>query len=82
MRELGYHEKYLSAVFSRTEGVTLKSYISQTRLKEAKRLLLEGGRSVSEVACALNFSGPHNFSRFFKNATGLTPREFRENARE
>ena len=78
-RELGYHEKYLSVVFSRTEGVTLKSYISQTRLKEAKRLLLEGGRSVSEVAGALNFSDPHNFSRFFKNVTGLTPREFREN---
>ncbi len=79
-RELGYHEKYLSTVFHETEGVTLKKYLAETRLAEAKRLLLETDYTVTEVAYYLNFPSPHNFSRFFKQETGLTASEFRHGA--
>ncbi len=77
-RALGYHEKYLSAVFHRTEGVTLKRYLVETRLNEAKRLLTDTDYGVAEVASCLNFASAHNFSRFFKAETGLTPTQFRE----
>lgn len=79
-RELGYHEKYLSAVFHETEGVTLKHFLTETRLAEAKRLLLETDYTVTEVAYYLNFPSPHNFSRFFKQGTGMTASEFRHSA--
>lgn len=78
-RELGYHEKYLSAVFRKTEGITLKRYLIQERLKEAKRLLLDTNYTVAEVAYYLNFQSPHNFSRFFKQEAGCTPCEYRAN---
>lgn len=78
-RELGYHEKYLSAVFHETEGVTLKRYITARRLEEAKRLLLETDYTVAEVAYYLNFPSPHNFSRFFRAETGMTASEYRNN---
>ena len=81
-RELGYHEKYLSAVFHESEGITLKRYLVNTRLAEAKRLLLETDYTVSEVAYYLNFPSPHNFSRFFKQETGMTASEFRKAAAE
>ncbi len=74
---LGYHEKYLSAVFHETEGVTLKRYLIHMRLAEAKRLLLETDYTVSEVAYYLNFPSPHNFSRFFRQETGQTATAFR-----
>lgn len=77
-RELGYHAKYLSALFHRTEGVTLKSYIDAQRCAEAKRLLLESGLTVTEVAYYLNFPDPHSFARFFKTMTGITATQFRE----
>ena len=80
-RELGYHEKYLSAVFHETEGITLKKFLVETRLLEAKRLLLETDYTVTEVAYYLNFPSPHNFSRFFKQETGMTATQFRENGR-
>lgn len=77
-RELGYHEKYLSAVFRRTEGITLKRYLIGERLQEAKRLLLDSDYNISEIANYLNFENAHNFSRFFKTETGLSPTAFRE----
>ena len=76
-RELGYHEKYLSAVFHRQEGVTLKAYIDGRRLEEAKRLLLETDYTVTQIANYLNFPSPHNFARFFKTHTGMTAGEYR-----
>ncbi len=77
-RELGYHEKYLSAAFHAAEGITLKRYLLNMRLSEAKRLLLETDYTVSEVAYYLNFPSPHNFSRFFRNEAGVTASEFRD----
>lgn len=79
--ELGYHEKYLSAVFRKTEGITLKRYISLRRSEEAKRILLETESTVAEIAYLLSFDDPHNFSRFFKAEEGITPTEFRNRAR-
>lgn len=76
-RELGYHEKYLSAVFHATEGIALKRYLIARRLEEAKRLLLETDYTVAAVSYYLNFHSPHNFSRFFKQETGISASEFR-----
>lgn len=77
-RALGYHEKYLSSVFHRTTGITLKRYLIGERLQEAKRLLLDSAYNISEIAQYLNFENAHNFSRFFRTETGQTPTEFRE----
>jgi len=81
-KELGYHEKYLSTVFHATEGITLKRYLTEQRAKEAKRLLLETNMSITEVAYFLNFQNPHNFSRFFKETTGMTPLAYRNLGRD
>lgn len=77
-RELGYHEKYLSAVFHRTEGITLKRFLVEERLGEAKRLLLDSDYPIAEITACLNFENAHNFSRFFKTETGMSPTAFRK----
>ena len=76
-RALGYHEKYLSAVFHKEAGMTIKAYIDERRLEEAKRLLLETDYTVSQISYYLNFLSPHNFARFFKSHTGMTAGEYR-----
>lgn len=80
-KELGYHEKYLSAVFRREEGTTIKRYLTERRLRDAKRVLIDTDYTVQEAAYYLNFQSPHNFSRFFKKETGLTPSLYREQTR-
>ena len=81
-RALGYHEKYLSAAFHSGEGVTLKRYIDERRLAEAKRLLIETDYTVAQISYYLNFPSPHNFARFFKARTGMTAGEYRSKSEE
>ncbi|HTN45732.1 MAG TPA: helix-turn-helix transcriptional regulator [Flavipsychrobacter sp.] len=49
-------------------------------LLEAKRLLINAGISISEIASALDFTDNSHLTRFFKKHTNLTPDEFRKNA--
>jgi len=46
-------------------------------IEEAKSLLLNSDKSVSELAYSLGFEYPQYFSRLFKSKTGMTPGEFR-----
>jgi len=46
-------------------------------IDEAKRMLSETDKSVSEIAKILTYD-PSNFSKFFKRFVGQTPKKFRE----
>jgi AraC family transcriptional activator of pobA len=46
-------------------------------VEKAKELLLGSQASVSEIAYSLGFEHLSHFTRFFKNKTGHTPRNFR-----
>ena len=55
---------YLSRQFRRDTGMTLTSYIHRVRLRQAKRLLAQGGRSISEIAY---LTGYQNYRDFYRN---------------
>ena len=61
----------------RATGVTAGHLIRQRVLTEAKRQLVFTGQAIHEIACALAFSDPSHFARFFRKQTGTTPHEFR-----
>lgn len=53
--------------------------IIHTRIQaEAERLLLYSSKSSKEIALLLGFEDQATFSRFFKNATGLSATEYRK----
>ncbi len=49
-------------------------------IDEAKNILLKPNKSISEVAYELGFEYPQYFSRLFKKKTGLSPKEYIDNA--
>lgn len=53
-----------------------QDFIIHTKLKYAKRLLLEGNSNIKEIAYASGFSNPKYFSTSFKKAFGLSPSDF------
>lgn len=64
----------ISKTFS---GVPAGTYIRNRLLLEAKRLLVNFGMHINEIAFELDFSDASNFGKFFKKYTGMTPEQFR-----
>ncbi len=77
--------KYLSRIYREIRGTTLVSFITNTRLEAARRLLERsdsaGGGSVSQIAFAVGYSDPLYFSTAFRRRFGVPPGEWRKNAR-
>ena len=63
--------------FKATIGRTPHQFVSQMRLELAKRMLADRHRSISDIALSTGFSSQSNFSRAFRDATGMTPGAYR-----
>lgn len=55
---------------------TAVNYINRRRIKEAKRLMREGSRNLTEIAEITGFSSIHYFSRIFKQYEKKSPSEY------
>lgn len=67
----------LSRIFASVEGRTIENYFTALRVERIKELLLENRLSLSEIAFETGFSSVPHLSNRFKQATGLTPTQFR-----
>lgn len=76
-RAVGYNESYVSHIFADTLHTTLTDYITALRLDEAKSLLQDTDRTVSDIALSLGFGSIRSFNRSFLRHTGMTPTEYR-----
>ncbi|MBQ7363465.1 MAG: helix-turn-helix transcriptional regulator [Clostridia bacterium] len=70
--DTGYSYSYLSHVFSRKMGESLKSFFYTLRMNIASEMLKE--KSVTEVADALGYSSIHSFSKAYKNFHTSSPK--------
>jgi AraC family transcriptional regulator len=75
---LHYEYKYLSALFSSVEGVTIEHYIILQKVEKAKELIVYDELSLSEIADRLGYSSVAHLSNQFKKTTGMSPSMFRE----
>lgn len=73
----GYSEKYLSHLFSEITGTTLKKHILSRKMEFANYMLADSNKAIADIARDLGFTDSHNFSRAYKNFTGVTPSEYR-----
>ena len=78
----GYHPFYISKVLKDRKGTTLRQYIIAYRLKLAKKLLEESSKSVNEIAEDCGFNDPSYFTKTFKSAFGMTPKDYRNLTKE
>lgn len=72
---------YLNKIARQSLGVTTKQYICQRLLEEAKRLLAYTNLSITGIAAELHFDTASYFVRLFRKHIGITPLQYRENAR-
>lgn len=71
-------ESYVSHVFSAKMDMNFCKYLNVLRINEARRLLTEENRSITEIAYECGFSSLRSFNRSFAEQIGITPREYRK----
>ena len=69
---------YLSRLFKRAINLSLIEYINGVRIKAAQNLIEKSNESVSDVAEKTGFMTTAHFRRVFKDATGLSPQQYRQ----
>jgi AraC-like DNA-binding protein len=68
---------YLSSLFRKERGVSLKKYIAAKKMELAAKYLLYSDMTVTETAARLGFPDIYEFSRFVKRQTGKSPAQLR-----
>lgn len=75
--KMGYDYKYLSNLFSETQGRTVENYFTALKIERVKELLVYDELTLSEIAFRLGFSSVAHLSARFKRVTGLTPSRYK-----
>jgi AraC-like DNA-binding protein len=75
-RTAGVSETSFRKRFKSEVGCSPLDYVTRRRIQEAKRLLSEGGRSITDIAYELGFSSSQYFATVFKRVTGVSPSRY------
>ena len=66
-----------SHFFKKRTQRTFSNYLSDLRVGNAAKLLIETDKNISEICYDSGFNNLSNFNRVFKSQKGCTPKEFR-----
>lgn len=74
-----YHmsESHTSRLIKEHLGISFKDYLFQIRMRQAKNLLLNTDRKITDITAQVGYKNVNTFIRAFKNITGQTPGQFR-----
>lgn len=75
--QLGITSKHLSRILKQSTGFTAADWIKNYLLLEAKVMLKSSTLNMSQISTLLNFPSQSFFAKFFKKATGMTPKQYR-----
>ncbi len=77
-KNMSVSQRYLSDTLKKETGKTSTKHLQLYLIDEAKNIILNPNKSISEVAYELGFEYPQYFSRLFKKKEGLSPSQYRD----
>lgn len=69
---------YFSHIFHKETGKPFKKWLNGIKIEHACRLLENSELSVLEISLECGFRSISHFGKIFKNAVGITPKEYRK----
>lgn len=72
---------YLTTLFKKETGRSIKQYLIYYRILSAMRLLQETDDTIASISFQVGFSDPLYFSKLFKTQVGQSPSEYRQSKR-
>lgn len=73
----GYTEYYFSYKFQKETGITVKDYILNEKITQAKLLLTDSSQSIQEISDTLGFCNRSYFSTCFMKKVGMSPSQYK-----
>ena len=77
-RMVNLNEDYLSRIFKKEKGISLKEYIILEKMRTAQNLLKNTTFSISTIGTKVGFDNFSHFSQTYKKVMGKTPAEERD----
>lgn len=74
----GLNPSYLSKLFSRETGMSVKAFVTRAKITTAENLLKYSDFSCLDISTALGFSSQSAFISVFRKYSGITPVKYRE----
>lgn len=78
----GYTPAYLTSLAQSHTGKTVKSWITERRMAQARRMLKSTAHSIRQIAEESGYADPGYFTRQFRRLHGMTPRAWRSNLQQ
>lgn len=78
-KEVYLSEDYLSRTFKMETGKSLTVYIAEKRMEKAREYLENSNLTISQIALEVGYHNFSYFSKTFRDITGFTPNEYRNN---
>ena len=73
---------YLGSLFSKKYGVSFKDYLTDYRIKEAARRLVNSDDRIVDIAAAVGYKNSDYFIRKFIEIMGMTPSQYRRQQKQ
>ena len=80
-RQVHLNEDYLSRVFKKKMGTSLKEYIVTEKISVAQQMIRTTALPISFIALKIGYSNYSHFSKTYKKVTGISPTEERKEER-
>jgi LacI family transcriptional regulator len=77
----GVSRRHLELSFARSLGCTPADFLARIRAEQAKELLDQGGRTLTQIARLCGFSDLRQFSRVFARVMNSSPRKYQQGGR-
>ena len=74
---LGVSNSYFSSVFKKEAGIPFITYLTDYRMQQAVRLILETNEKSYEIAEHVGYDDANYFSYVFKKQFGMSPSKYK-----
>jgi len=76
VKRFKFSVSYLSAVFKKTEGITIVEYITDKRIHRAAQLIRETDLSIKYISSLVGYENIQYFSKVFKSVMNMSPKDY------
>jgi len=72
---------FFSQIFKEYTGMNFVNYIKEIRINKSKEFLADTQKKVAEIGYSVGYENEKHFMKVFKNVMGVSPTEYRKNAK-